>query len=123
MKFFRNAAAALLLAGCAGSSAGYENISAEQAMNIMKSDADCVIVDVRTKEEYDEGHIRNALLIPVSQIEQGARDQLQDREQTVLVYCRSGARASTACSRLVKMGYQHVYNFGGIIDWPYEVVR
>lgn len=122
MKFLRNAAAALLLAGCAGS-AGYENISAEQAMNIMKSDAECVIVDVRTQEEYDEGHIRNALLIPVDEIEQGAQDLLHDREQTVLVYCRSGARASTACGKLVKMGYQHVYNFGGIIDWPYEVVR
>lgn len=84
---------------------------------------DVIILDVRTKEEYDSGHIENSILIPVNDIEKEAENILKDKEQKILVYCRSGNRSSQASKLLVKMGYTNVYDFGGIKDWPYEIVR
>lgn len=84
---------------------------------------DVIILDVRTKEEYDSGHIENSILIPVNDIEKEVENIFKDKEQKILVYCRSGNRSSQASKLLVKMGYTNVYDFGGIKDWPYEIVK
>ena len=82
-----------------------------------------VVVDVRTREEYDGGHIENAVLVPNESIESEMPEALPDKEATLLVYCRSGRRSKQAAEKLLKLGYQNVYDFGGVIDWPYELVK
>lgn len=102
--------------------AEYEQISAQQAKEIMDSETGYVIVDARTQEEFDAGHIEGAILIPEYEIAQRAEKELPDKEQLILVYCRSGRRSKIASQALVDLGYTNVKEFGGIIDWPYEIV-
>ena len=99
----------------------YVNITAEEAKQIMESEEGYIILDVRTQEEYDQGHIPNAILIPDTEIETKAEEVLSDKEQLILVYCRSGRRSKMAAEALVELGYTNIKEFGGIIDWPYEV--
>ena len=106
-----------------GKSSTYEQITAEQAKTIMDTEKDYVIIDARTEEEFAEGHIENAILIPEYEIAERAEKELPDKEQLILVYCRSGRRSKIASEELVKLGYTNVKEFGGIIDWPYEVVK
>ena len=101
----------------------YEQITAEQAKTIMDTEKDYVIIDARTEEEFAEGHIENAILIPEYEIKDRAEKELPDKEQLILVYCRSGRRSKIASEELVKLGYTNVKEFGGIIDWPYEIVK
>ena len=101
----------------------YEQITAEQAKTIMDTEKDYVIIDARTEEEFAEGHIENAILIPEYEIAQRAEKELPDKDQLILVYCRSGRRSKIASEELVKLGYTNVKEFGGIIDWPYETVK
>lgn len=98
-------------------------IDAETAIEMMASGEDFILVDVRTQAEFDEGHIEGALLLPVDQIEALAVEQLSNKDAVVLVYCRSGSRSAQASKILVELGYQSVYDFGGIIDWPGEIVK
>ena len=98
----------------------YVNITAQQAKEIMDSQEDYVILDTRTREEYDEKHIPGAILIPYDQILEKAEDALTDKDQLILVYCRSGRRSKLAADDLVTLGYTNIKEFGGIIDWPYE---
>lgn len=102
--------------------AEYEQISAQQAKEIMDSETGYVIIDARTQEEFDAGHIEGAILIPEYEIAQRAEKELPDKEQLILVYCRSGRRSKIASQSLVDLGYTNVKEFGGIIDWPYEIV-
>ena len=104
-------------------SSTYEQITAEQAKTIMDTEKDYVIIDARTEEEFAEGHIENAILIPEYEIKDRAEKELPDKEQLILVYCRSGRRSKIASEELVKLGYTNVKEFGGIIDWPYETVK
>lgn len=118
--------AAMLLTACGKANendreAVYMNITAEEAKQIMDSEEGYVILDVRTQEEYDEGHIPGAVLIPNTEIEARAEEELPDKEQVILVYCRSGNRSKKAAQILVDLGYTNIREFGGIIDWPYEV--
>ena len=118
--------AAALLAGCSQAKpkkqeAVYMNISAQEAKKIMDSREGYVILDVRTQEEFDQGHIPGAILIPDYEIEARAQKELTDKDQLILVYCRSGRRSKLAAEILVKLGYTNIREFGGIIDWPYEV--
>ena len=125
---------ALLLSGCALSrakedkaedmtdKAAYQKISAEEAYEMMASQ-EVVVVDVRTREEYDGGHIENAVLVPNESIGSEMPEVLPDKEATLLVYCRSGRRSKDAAQKLLALGYQSVYDFGGVIDWPYELVK
>ena len=106
-----------------GKSSTYEQITAEQAKTIMDTEKDYVIIDARTEEEFAEGHIQNAILIPEYEIARRAEKELPDKEQLILVYCRSGRRSKIASEELVKLGYTNVKEFGGIIDWPYETVK
>ena len=106
-----------------GKSSTYEQITAEQAKTIMDTEKDYIIIDARTEEEFAEGHIDNAILIPEYEIAERAEKELPDKEQLILVYCRSGRRSKIASEELVKLGYTNVKEFGGIIDWPYETVK
>ncbi len=99
----------------------YVNITAEEAKQIMDTEEGYIILDVRTQEEYDQGHIPGAILISHEEIVEKAEDVLTDKDQLILVYCRSGRRSKIAAEALVELGYTNIKEFGGIIDWPYEV--
>ena len=99
----------------------YVNITAQEAKKLMDSQEGYVILDTRTKEEYDQGHIPGAILIPYDEILAKAESILKDKNQLILVYCRSGRRSKLAAEDLVKLGYTNIREFGGIIDWPYKV--
>lgn len=103
--------------------ASYQQITAEEAKTMMDEQPAAVILDVREQSEYDESHIPGAVLLPVGSIdEESAEEVIPEENTTVLVYCRSGNRSKKASAALAKLGYTQVYEFGGIIDWPYEVV-
>ena len=106
-----------------GNNVTYEQITAEQAKTIMDTGNDYVIIDARTEEEFAEGHIKNAILIPEYEIKDRAEKELPDKDALILVYCRSGRRSKIASEELVKLGYTNVKEFGGIIDWPYKTVK
>ena len=101
----------------------YVQISQDEAKRIMDSGEDHIILDTREQEEYDEGHIPGAILIPYTQIEEKAPEMLPDKDALILVYCRSGRRSKIASQTLSHLGYTNVKEFGGIIDWPYETVK
>ena len=101
----------------------YMNITAQEAKEIMDREEGYVILDTRAQEEYDEGHIPGAILIPHDEILQKAESLLTDKDQLILVYCRSGRRSKLAAEDLQKLGYTNIKEFGGIIDWPYETVK
>ena len=101
--------------------ASYAQITPQEAKGLIDTQADCIILDARAQSEYDEGHIPGAIVIPHDEIGQKAEAMLPDKEQLILVYCRSGRRSKLAAEELVKLGYTNVKEFGGIIDWPYEV--
>ena len=117
--------AAMLLTACGQTEekeqeAVYVNITAQEAREIMDTREGYVILDVRTQEEYNQGHIPGAILIPDTEIEAKAEEVLTDKDQLILVYCRSGRRSKLASEILVELGYTNIMEFGGIIDWPYE---
>ena len=98
----------------------YVNITAEEAKQIMDSQEGYIILDVRTQEEYDQGHIPGAIVISHEEIAEKAEEVLTDKDQLILVYCRSGRRSKIAAEALAELGYTNIKEFGGIIDWPYE---
>lgn len=101
----------------------YKQITAKEAKKIMDGETDFVILDVREQEEFDEGHIEGAILIPYEQIAEKAEEIIPDKKKQILVYCRSGRRSKIAAASLSKLGYTDIKEFGGIIDWPYEVTK
>ena len=110
--------------GCSGGgSATYDQISGAEAKALMDSESGYILIDARTQEEYDEGHIPGAILIPEYEIADRAEKELPDKDQLILVYCRSGRRSKIAAEELVKLGYTNIKEFGGIIDWEYEIVK
>ena len=108
----------VLLALSACTTSAYHKISAAKAKAMME-EGGVILVDVRTQAEYDEGHIARAILIPNESIGSTPPGLLPDKDAVILVYCRSGNRSKQAADKLVAMGYTKVYDFGGIIDWPY----
>lgn len=115
----------VLLTGCGATGtsedSGYTHISQEETKEMMDTQ-DVLILDVREQEEYDSGHIPDAVLLPVGTItEETAAEVIPDRDTTVLIYCRSGNRSKTAAKTLAELGYTNIYEFGGITTWPYEV--
>ena len=113
------------IAGCSsgGGALSYEQINGAEAKALMDRESGYIIIDARTQSEYDEGHIPGAILIPEYEIAQRAESELPDKNQLILVYCRSGRRSKIAAEELVKLGYTNVKEFGGIIDWEYEIVQ
>ena len=110
----------LLLTACA-QAASYEQITQEEAKQIMDTTNGYILLDTRTQEEYDQSHIPGALLIPHTEIAERAEEELPDKDQVILVYCRSGNRSKQASEILAALGYTNVKEFGGINTWPYEV--
>ena len=100
----------------------YQQISQATARIMMKADDGHVVVDVRRQDEYDEGHIPGAILIPNESIDTEMPEELPDLYQIIMIYCRSGRRSKEAAQKLADMGYVNIYEFGGIIDWEYEIV-
>ena len=114
---------ALLLVGCAvpaEQEISYRQITMDKAVAMMKEEEGYIILDVRTAAEFDEKHIPGAINIPNETIGTDAIPELPDKDQLILVYCRSGNRSKQASEKLVKLGYTNVVEFGGIIDWPGE---
>ena len=101
----------------------YENITADEAKQIMDTESGYVILDVRTESEYAEGHIPGAILIPDYEITELAESILTDKDQKILVYCRSGRRSKNAAQALLALGYTNIWEFGGIIDWNYDIEK
>lgn len=97
----------------------YKQITAQEAKKIMDEEKDIRILDVRTQEEYDSGHIRKAICLPNEEMIEEP-EELPDKKQKILVYCRSGNRSKQAAQKLADMGYENVLEFGGILDWPYQ---
>lgn len=104
-----------------GEEAMYTQITQEEAKKIMDSGEEHIILDVREQDEYDDGHIPGAILIPYTEIENQAEEMLPDKDALILVYCRSGRRSKIASESLVTLGYTNVKEFGGIIDWPWAL--
>ena len=112
----------LLLTGCGGNASdeSYHQITQETAKEMMDTQ-EVIVLDVREQEEYDSGHIPDAVLLPVGTIDETtAAEVIPEKDSTVLVYCRSGNRSKTASSTLAELGYTNIYEFGGINTWPYE---
>lgn len=101
----------------------FQQISPEDAKEMMDEQDDIVILDVRTEAEYEDGHIEGAIVIPVNELEFVVESEIEDYEQTILVYCRSGNKSKMAAVILTELGYHNVYEFGGIMDWPYGIVK
>lgn len=119
--------AIMLLAGCSAREKSekveYKKITASEAKALIDSKDDIVILDVRTKEEFDGGHIKNAILIPDNEIKYKAETTLYDKNEMILVYCRSGRRSELACKELISKGYTNVIDFGGLNKWKYDIVK
>ncbi len=128
-------ATAFALVGCGGATTGaafttgggeegaWKTISADEAKAMMDANEGVVILDVRSAEEFAEGHIPGAVLLPHTDItDEAAAQAIPSKDSTVLVYCRSGNRSATASATLAGLGYTQVYDFGGVRDWPYDVV-
>lgn len=120
----------LLVCACAketkntsSSAKTYRQISQAEAAEIMQQEKDYVILDVRTQEEYNEGHIPNAICVPNELINSKQPAELPDKNQLILVYCRSGRRSKEAANKLAEMGYSNIVEFGGIIDWKGSIVK
>ncbi len=103
--------------------AEYTKITAEQAQTLMADGDPFILLDVRTPEEFAEAHIKTALLLPDYELAARAPAELPDKHARILVYCRSGRRSANAANALLAMGYTNVFDFGGIIDWPFETER
>ena len=111
----------LLFSGCSGTADGYKQIDQKTAKDMMDQ-RDVIILDVREQNEYDSGHIPGAVLLPVGSInEQTAAQVIPQKDDVVLVYCRSGNRSKKAAAALAALNYTNIYEFGGILTWPYGI--
>lgn len=101
----------------------YKTITQETAMKMMSEEKNYIIIDVRTKEEFEGGHIPNAISLPVDRIGDGDIPELPDKNQLIMVYCRSGNRSRQTAEKLAKKGYTDVVDFGGITTWTGKIVK
>ena len=117
--------AIMFFAGCSEevSKVGYKQITTEEAIIMMAEESDYIILDVRTPEEYESGHIKDAINIPNEIIGDKEIAELPDKEQLIMIYCRSGNRSKQASEKLVELGYTNVVEFGGINTWTEEIVK
>ena len=113
----------LLLTGCGAEDApAYRQVSSDEAAAMMASESDYLILDVRTQEEYEQGHIPGAVCVPNESIGSGELSALPRKDQLILVYCRSGNRSKQAAQKLADAGYTNIVEFGGILSWTGETV-
>ena len=117
---------ALMFTGCAGTSNNqtntYRQITMDEAVDMMAQESDYIILDVRRPDEFAAGHIPNAINMPNEIIGTAEISELPDKNQLIMVYCRSGRRSKEAAEKLVKLGYTNIVEFGGILDWKGEIV-
>ena len=119
---------AVILSGCSaapeesGTKNGYRQVTTEEAIAIMDGEENYILLDVRTREEYENAHIPGAICIPNETIGTEEIPALPDKDQLILVYCRSGNRSKQASEKLAALGYTQVVEFGGIMDWPGDTV-
>lgn len=106
-----------------GEDLAYKVISQEKAKEMMEDTTDYIILDVRSDWEFKKGHIEGAINIPNEEIGHQDIKELPNKDQTILVYCRSGHRSKQAASKLTVMGYKNIYEFGGIMTWEYGLVE
>ncbi len=99
----------------------YASISMEEAKGRLETEKGYILVDVRTPEEYSEGHIPGAINIPNETIADKVPEELPDKNQLIFVYCRSGRRSKEAAGKLVTMGFSNIVEIGGIIDWKWDI--
>ena len=124
-KFITLLLSVLFLAGCAlpaGQEVSYRQISMDEAITMMEEESSYIILDVRTPEEFADKHIPGAINIPNETISTEEIPELPDKDQLILVYCRSGNRSKQASEKLAALGYTNIVEFGGINDWPGETV-
>ena len=117
--------AIMFLAGCSAevSKVDYKQITTEEAIIMMAEESDYIMLDVRTPEQYESGHIKDAINIPNEIIGDKEIVELPDKEQLIMIYCRSGNRSKQASEKLVELGYTNVVEFGGINTWTEEIVK
>ncbi len=117
---------ALMLTGCTGAvnstNNTYRQISMDEAVAMMERESGYIILDVRTPEEFAEKHIPNAINVPNENIGTDEISQLPNKDQLIMVYCRSGRRSKETAEKMVKLGYTNIVEFGGILDWKGETV-
>ena len=116
----------LMLFSCGSGGAeksAYKEISMDEAIAIMNTETDYIILDVRRPDEYTEGHIKGAINVPNESIGDSEIPELPDKGQLILVYCRSGRRSKEAAKKLSKLGYTNIVEFGGILDWMGEIEK
>ena len=117
---------ALMFTGCSGTSNNqtntYRQITMDQAVTMMAQETGYIILDVRRPDEFAAGHIPNAINVPNETIGTAEISELPDKDQLIMVYCRSGRRSKEASEKLVKLGYTNIVEFGGILDWKGEIV-
>lgn len=101
----------------------YKRIVAEEAKQVIDTESDIVILDVRTEGEYMQGHIANSVLIPLDVLSMKVESIIPNKDTKILVYCRSGSRSRVASEILIKMKYKNVYDFGGVMNWRYGVEK
>ena len=124
-KFITILLSVLFLAGCAlpaGQEVSYRQINMDEAITMMEEESSYIILDVRTPEEFADKHIPGAINIPNETISTEEIPELPDKDQLILVYCRSGNRSKQASEKLVALGYTNIVEFGGINDWPGQTV-
>lgn len=112
--------AALMIAGC-GQDA-YKHLTHDEARQMIKSNPDAIILDVRTPEEYEAKHIPNAVLLPLDELREGDFSKIPDKNATIIIYCWTGRRAQDSAEILGEHGYTNVYEMGGLVDWKGSVV-
>ncbi len=114
----------IFVVGCGNEKITYKTVSSEEAYNIIETRDDIIVLDVRNKDEYDEGHIENAINIPLSEIETRIKEDVTDNlDTTILVYCKAGVRSKEASEILSGMGYTNIINMGGISSWKWEIEK
>ena len=118
---------ALMFTGCAGTSNNqtntYRSITMDEAVTMMAQETGYIVLDVRRPDEYAAGHIPNAINVPNESIGTAEIPELPDKDQLIMVYCRSGRRSKEASEKLVKLGYTNIVEFGGILDWKGEIEK
>ena len=118
---------ALMLTGCAGTNNNqtntYRSITMDEAVTMMAQETGYIILDVRRPDEFAAGHIPNAINMPNETIGTAEIPELPDKDQLIMVYCRSGRRSKEASEKLVKLGYTNIVEFGGILDWKGEIEK
>ena len=116
---------ALMLTGCTGAGNStnntYRQISMDEAVTMMTQETGYIILDVRRADEFAAGHIPSAINVPNETIGTAEISELPDKNQLIMVYCRSGRRSKEAAEKLVKLGYTNIVEFGGILDWKGEI--